>query len=297
LNTVAVPVPLRPATDYHLSDNLWRAGWAVNERNVEQAQEGSVMSAPAARLPRWMAVRNALVTRFEKGEWPPGVQLPPEPELATELGVSRATLREALRSLSEDGYIVRKPGAGTRSAHRRVPTSLDKNVGVAELIRSMGMVPGTSSLRFRLAEAPEDVARDLELGDQRQVAIIERVRTANGSPVIYSRHFYPLGDSCDERTLLDGSDSQSPYTFLEARAGIRMQYAKATISPAIADFNLARRLATSTGTLLMHFWQVGFDVARHPVIVSSEHCLADAFEFTIMRRGPRSDWQAHAEQV
>lgn len=256
------------------------------------------MTVPASRLPRWAAARNALLMRFENGEWPSGVQLPPEPELAIELGVSRATLREALRSLSEDGYIVRKPGAGTRSTHGRVlPTSLDNNAGVANLIRSMGMVPGTSSLSFRLAEAQEDVARDLELGDQRQVAVIERVRTANGRPVIYSRHFYPLGDSCDTSTISEDPDNHSLYAALEARAGLTMQYAKATISPAIADFNLARRLAIATGTLLMHFWQTGFDAASQPVILSSEHYLADAFEFNILRRGPRSDWQAHAEQA
>jgi GntR family transcriptional regulator len=256
----------------------------------------SVMTAPTTRPPRWVAVRNALLARFENGDWPPGVQLPPEPELATELGVSRATLREALRSLSEDGYIDRKPGAGTRAAQKPVvTTSLDNNIGVADLIRSMGMVPGTSSLRFRLAEAPEDVARDLELGDQRQVAIIERVRTADGNPVIYSRHFYPPGDHWDEGAMLEGFDSQSLYTLLEARAGIKIQYATATVSPAIADFVLARRLATSTGTLLMHFWQIDFDVDRRPVILSSEYYRADAFEFTILRRGPRSDRRAQAE--
>jgi GntR family transcriptional regulator len=248
------------------------------------------MTVPASRPPRWVAARNALLIRFEKGEWPPGVQLPPEPQLAIELGVSRATLREALRSLSEDGYIDRRPGTGTRSAYRHVvPTSLDNNIGVADLIRSMGMVPGTSMLRFRLGEAPDEVARDLELGDERQVAIIERVRTADGNPVIYSRHFYPPGDNWDEGAMLAGLDSQSLYTVLEARAGISIHYATATISPAIADSLIARRLRSDEGILLLHFWQVDFDRDRRPVILSDEYYRADAFEFTVLRRGPRSD--------
>jgi GntR family transcriptional regulator len=246
------------------------------------------MTAPTSRLPRWVATRNVLLARFEKGDWPPGAQLPPEPELATQLGVSRPTLREALRSLSEDGYIDRRPGAGTRVAERPVlTTSLDNNIGVADLIRSMGMVPGTSSLEFHLAEAPEDVARDLELGGQRQVVIIERVRTADGNPVIYSRHFFPPAGKWDEGALLAGFNSQSLYTLTEARAGISIQYATATISPAVADAALAGRLATALGTLLMHFRQIDFDTRSRPVILSSEYYRADAFEFTVLRRGPR----------
>lgn len=245
------------------------------------------MAAPASRLPRWAAARNALLARFEKGDWPPGVQLPPEPELAVELGISRATLREALRSLSEDGYLERKPGAGTRVADRQVvTTSLDNNIGVADLIRSMGMVPGTSSLEFRLGEAPDDVARDLGIGGQRQVAIIERVRTADGNPVIYSRHFYPTPDNWDEGAMLASLDGQSLYTLLEAH-GVGIQYATATISPAVADAALSERLATAAGTLLMHFRQIDFGVRGQPVILSSEYYRADAFEFTVLRRGPR----------
>jgi GntR family transcriptional regulator len=246
------------------------------------------MVARTSRLPRWVASRNALLTRIDSGEWPPGERLPAEPDLAAALGVSRATLREALRSLTEDGYIDRKPGAGTRVSNRAVlANSLDNNVGVADVIRSMGMVPGTSSLEFHLAEAPEDVARDLALGDRRRVAVIERVRTADGSPVVFSRHWYPALGNWDEGALLAGFDSDSLYTLLETRAGIRIHYAVATIKPAVADDALAQCLATTTGALLMHFRQVDFNALDEAVILSSEYYRSEAFEFKIFRRGPR----------
>ncbi|MDO9546652.1 MAG: winged helix-turn-helix domain-containing protein, partial [Pelolinea sp.] len=43
----------------------------------------------------------------------PGEKLPPEPELARQLGVSRSTLREAMRSFDAQGYLTRRQGAGT----------------------------------------------------------------------------------------------------------------------------------------------------------------------------------------
>ena len=90
-------------------------------------------------------VRDDLLSRIATGRIPPGSKLPPEPELAEEMGVSRPTLREALRSLEEDGFVTRTRGAGTYATHRpRLRNNLDVNFGVTEAIRAAGMEPGTS---------------------------------------------------------------------------------------------------------------------------------------------------------
>ena len=60
-------------------------------------------------------VRADLLGRIERGEWRPGQRLPTEASLAQLLGVSRTTLREALRGLEEDGFLRRTRGAGTYS--------------------------------------------------------------------------------------------------------------------------------------------------------------------------------------
>jgi GntR family transcriptional regulator len=248
------------------------------------------MAAGNSRIPKWYGTRTALLELIDSNGWSSGGKLPSEPELALKLGVSRATLREALRSLHHDGYLERRPGVGTRVVKRALlENSLDNNFGVADVIRSMGRVPGTRSLEIRLSSATEDVARDLAIDIGSDVAIIERIRTADGQPVVFSRHFYPSRGSGEGATALAGLEGESLYTLLETRAGIQVHYGTAVIEPVVADDELAARLDVKPGSLLMHFWQVDYDQQHVPVMLSSEFFRSDSFQFTIFRRGPRSD--------
>src|SRR5918992_5895271 len=110
------------------------------------------------------SVREDLVRRLEAGEWRPSERLPSEPDLAASLGVSRATLRDALRSLEEDGFVTRVQGSGTFVTHRlRMKNNLDVNFGVTDLIRSMGMRPGTRHLGASQGTATEEERERLGL--------------------------------------------------------------------------------------------------------------------------------------
>src|SRR5918996_6355302 len=92
-----------------------REGWGVTERSRSKT----------------VSARGNIVSRIS--DVPPGSQLPPEPELAAELGVSRSTLREALRSLEDEGLVRRTRGAGTFVAERpRMANNLDANFGVTD---------------------------------------------------------------------------------------------------------------------------------------------------------------------
>src|SRR5918996_1947 len=110
-----------------------------------------------------LAIRDKLAQRISSGAIAPGARLPTEPELAAELGVSRATLREALRSLEEDGFVSRRRGAGTYATHRpRLRNNLDVNFGVTAMIRAAGMMPGTARARTTQEQADVDEAEALD---------------------------------------------------------------------------------------------------------------------------------------
>jgi len=65
-------------------------------------------------LPRYQQLSAQLAREIREGVYPVGALLPPEPQLCARFGVSRHTLREAVRKLCEQGLVVRHQGIGTR---------------------------------------------------------------------------------------------------------------------------------------------------------------------------------------
>lgn len=224
------------------------------------------------------------------GHWKPGDRLLPEPELAASLGVSRATLREALRALHEEGLITRTRGAGTFVARTqpRLANNLDINSGVSDLIRSMGMAPGTRTLSISDGEPSAEEAAALELAAGDPVVIVERVRTADGNPVVFSRDTYPRSVLPGKSEDLQRLSGVSIYDFLENYCGITVNYGIAKIGARPSDKEIAALLEVPAGTQLLTIDQTDFDDTGRPVLRSHEFHLADAFDFTILRRGGRS---------
>jgi len=231
------------------------------------------------------SVRDELAARIASGRLAPGAKLPAEPELADELGVSRPTLREALRSLEEDGFVTRTRGAGTYATRRpRLRNNLDVNFGVTEAIRAAGMRPGTMQIAVHTDAASEQVGLDLDLAVGDPVVVLERVRTADGRPVVFSRDIVStsrVSSSEVARMPVDGS----LYDVLE-HLGYAVANGVVTIEPTVTDRTLARLLKGKVGVPILFLRQVDFDQNGDPVLLSEEHHLAEAFEFTVVRRGP-----------
>jgi GntR family transcriptional regulator len=231
------------------------------------------------------SVRDELAGRISSGAIPPGSRLPPEPQLAAELGVSRATLREALRSLEEDGFVTRRRGAGTYAMHRpRLRNNLDINFGVTEAIRSAGMRPGTVDMKLSISPASDEEAEALDLHPRDPVVVVDRVRTADGRRVVYSRDI--VAQALVGEEALDAIGDGSVYELLNANARVAIQHGVVSIEPIAADRGMARKLKIPTGSLLLYLRQVDYDRSGDPILLSHEYHLGDAFEFTVVRRGP-----------
>lgn len=130
-----------------------------------------------------------LERRVVMGEYSVGSQLPPEPELAVSLGVSRTTLRDAVGRLEAQGLLIRQQGRGTYVRDRtgvRISMLLEANLAVSDMIRDMGLMPATRHVTVSTEAPPEDARIALRRPDLAHVIAVRRVRTADGVPAVYS---------------------------------------------------------------------------------------------------------------
>src|ERR1700734_3183719 len=157
---------------------------------------GSLPDATARRLAGGRTpedVRRVLAERISAGHLRPGQRLGAERALAAELGVSGATLRQALAVLAETGVVRRVPGrgGGTFVSRDKIERDTSRVVGVPALLRSQGVVAGTRVISAGLSAADEPVARGLGLRRGDLVVDLNRIRLADGSPIVVEHARFP----------------------------------------------------------------------------------------------------------
>lgn len=118
---------------------------------------------------------------------PAGQRLPSEPDLAKQLGVSRATLREAMRSFETQGLIRRRQGSGTFVVGK--VQALDSGLEVLEsletIAKRMGLEVSVSDLSVEIVSADEELASSLNVAAGAKLTRVRRVIRAEGRPVAY----------------------------------------------------------------------------------------------------------------
>jgi len=224
-------------------------------------------------------VRDALLGDLFSSVYVAGDQLPNEAELAERFDCSRATIREAVRGLVDGGYLVRRHGKGTFvTAGPRRRHTLNANLSYTAMIRDAGLEPGRMLIRRQTRPATAEEAEQLGLAPRAPVLFVERIRTGDGQPVVYSRDRIPVA-------LLGGAESVVDASLYEllASVGVDVRSALATLRPVVADDRLARLLHVPVGAPLQQIEQVHVDEAGQPVMLSTEWHVPDVFVLSVNR--------------
>src|SRR5918911_231219 len=95
---------------------------------------------PKAQLPLYQQLQRAIREAIAQRRLSPDDALPPERQIASELAVSRITVRKAIDGLVEEGLLIRRQGSGNFVANR-VEKNFSKLTSFSEDMRARGRRP------------------------------------------------------------------------------------------------------------------------------------------------------------
>jgi GntR family transcriptional regulator len=224
-----------------------------------------------------------LLQMIKAGQFKTGDKFPSEPELASRLGVSRLSLREALSRLEADEVIFRVHGVGTfvRGSSQAQSSGFEKLSSLSSNIVALGKKPGISKTVMVQEEADELLSEKLDVMLGEKIILIKRLRTVDDTPLCWNLDYIPekyLPQDFEEEDI-----SLSIYTFLETNCNIFISHSNATIYPALCDTTLSKLLCVPEGTLLHKIKQTHFSSENVPIIYSIQWFLNSSFEISISR--------------
>jgi GntR family transcriptional regulator len=232
-------------------------------------------------------VADILREAIADGRFVSGQHLPSEPKLSEELGVSRATLRQALTFLTQEGLLVRQHGRGTfvsalpRGVLRGNLTDLKSTT---QMIREQGYQPGIAECRIEVTNVMPCIADLFDLPQDSRFLHISRTRLANGHPAVYSDEYLPerLLDP-DTISLQEHEEDWSLYEILH-QIGVDIAYATCKVIPIVADECLASHLHVTVGHPLLLLKNVHYTGEGQPVLYSENYHNCELIEFQTIRK-------------
>ncbi len=220
----------------------------------------------------------SLIARTNAGD-----RLPSEPDLARRMGVSRATLREAMRAFEVQGLIRRRQGSGTFVVGQMpvIQAGLEVLESLETMARKLGLEVSVADLRVEQVTADADAAKGLGVTVGTPLTRVRRVMREESRPVAYLTDTLCATFLKPEQLPPDFKGSVLDYLL---RRGDAPTVSKAAISAVAAPAEVAKALQIQRGDVLLELvsqlYQAGGDVLDY----SSSYFIPGYFNFHVVRR-------------
>jgi GntR family transcriptional regulator len=237
------------------------------------------------RRPLAAQLRDQIWDYIDQEQLDVGDRLPSEQELVDTFGVSRATVREALKILEEERVILCQHGVG-RFVAPDPGGVLSERVthlkSVTDMAQGLGITLNTKVLSVKEELPDEKIRARLNLAVDQRVVFLERLRMSDVDPIIYSIDVFSRGlvkSELDTRRF-EGSLLE----VMEGEWGAYLAYSKATISAEMLDRDMSHFLNVPDCVPWILMEQVNYNEQDQPVLYSKDYHRGDRFKFRVLRR-------------
>lgn len=216
------------------------------------------------RAPLYRVIYDDIVAQIRSGVLKPTEQLPSEPDLAKQYGVSRMTVRQALDLLMTDDLVSRRQGSGTFvREHARTGRRLNRLRTFADELGDAGDAIGSRVLRAEVTRPDDEVAAALQLEPGDSVHRLTRVRLVRGAPAALQDAWVPyaVAPGLTRDPLVDGS----LYRTLTERYGVELRWADQSMTATVLGDSEASMLEVEPGGAVLCGVRTTYSNADRPV--------------------------------
>jgi GntR family transcriptional regulator len=194
----------------------------------------------ASDIPLYRRIEEDILAQIKEGDLQPGDMIPSDRELCEHHGVSRITVRSAIRELEIRGYVRRQQGRGTFVSRSRIRREMGRLISFTTEMQAQGRNPGSRLLNMHYRPADKSVAAFLHLEEGEPIWIVERLRLADDEVISWSVSYLHLPPDV-YLTPGELNTEVSLWTLLENK-GIRITEGETIIRAAAADAHYAELL-------------------------------------------------------
>lgn len=254
---------------------------------VARSVEGSAMDAlslisrepldETSDVPLYRQLRHRILQAIAMGALEEGTPLPTEQALCDTFGLSRATVRRCFKDLVDEGYATRRRGRGSFVSLPGKADGLDTlytQVSTSSSITRSGATPGSRLIRVREIAAEKAVAKRLNLRAGTRVWEVNRLRLANGDPILHEVAYVPralcphLGQEDFDRSI---------YLYIAEASGSLAVSTDEVIEVVALDRHEARLLGAAPGSPAARIIATSYDTQGTPIETSVGIARADRF--------------------
>jgi DNA-binding GntR family transcriptional regulator len=236
------------------------------------------------QIQRWMR------TEIATGRWPEHYKLASEIDLAANLNVNRATLRNAISGLIEEGLLIRIHGKGTFVASM---TGVEQPLAESLITFTEGFIAQHISFVTTVLEQksclPNAAVRTLlALGEKEEAFFLKRVRNVRGEPLILLENYVVHG--CCQGIERTDFTRNSLFDTLENHFQLKIDWGRRFFQARAADKVVARFLNVPVGSPIMYVQQIVYLADGSPIEMSNLWIKGDHFQVsaTVKRGSKRS---------
>jgi GntR family transcriptional regulator len=230
----------------------------------------------------YLTIHDQIKQDIFRERYPIGSLLPTEPELESEYGVSRTTIRKAMSLLEEEGYVEIKQGRGTRVLNFKAKQNFNRVTSVTESLRRKGYTVTTKSVHIDRIPAAYPLTEELKVKEGEPLARVQRIQLADDKPICIMINYIPyrfvpgLEESAGAFTAL--------YQYLEEHYNFTISSTKDRIFAVPASFIDAELLNIPIGTPVLQIERTCY-YSKEPICYDSVKIIGSQYEVEITTEG------------